>query len=112
MVCDTRLKQGQTISERAAEVRRATTALERAIAARKVTVKVGPQGAVAFIGWQDSERDGITDNCAYRRLLATGSALARAEIARAEALAGRKVSVQAVGQGLHSHDGGKTWHGH
>jgi hypothetical protein len=112
MVCDTRLKSGQTISERKAEVAKATTALDQAIAARRVQIKIGPQGAVVFQGWSDAERDGITDNCAYRRLLATGSALARAEIARAEAAAGRKVNLLAVGQGIHSHDGGKTWHGH
>lgn len=112
MVCDTRLKNGQTISQRKAEVAKATTALEQAIAARRVRVVVGPQGAVAFTGWSDAERDGITDNCAYRRLLATGSALARAEIAKAEAMAGRKVNTQAIGQGIHSHDNGKTWHGH
>lgn len=112
MVCDTRLKKGQTISERAAEVRRATSALEQAIAARRVTIKVGPQGAVVFQGWSEQERDGITDNCAYRRLLATGSALARAEIAKAEMTAGRTINRQAIAQGVHSHDGGKTWHGH
>lgn len=112
MPCDTRLKQGQTIQERAAEVRRATTALEQAIAARKVQVKVGPQGAVAFVGWAESERDGITDACAYRRIMATGTALARAEIERAAVLAGRPINKQAIAQGAHSHDGGKTWHHH
>lgn len=112
MVCDTRLKNGQTIQERAEEVRRASRALDKALAERRVRVKIGPQGAVVFENWSDSERDGITDNCAYRRIMATGSALARVEIAKAEQIAGRKVSVQAVGQGIHSHDGGKTWHGH
>jgi hypothetical protein len=36
--------------------------------------------------------------------------LAKMEIARAEQLAGRAVSAQAVAGGVHSHDGGHTWH--
>lgn len=112
MTCDTKLKPRQTIQERASEVRRAVSALDKAIAARRVLIKIGPQGAVAFEGWDAKERDGITDNCAYRRLLSTGSALARAELAKAETLAGRPINKQAVAQGHHSHDGGKTWHQH
>ncbi len=112
MPCDTRLKPKQTIQERAAEVRTSVARLERLIAAGQVRVKVGPQGAVAFSAWGDNERDGVTDACAYRRIMSTGSALARAAIARAEQLSGRTVDRQVVGQGAHSHDGGKTWHGH
>lgn len=108
MPCDTKLKPGQTIQGRAEEVRRAVAALDAALRTRRARVKVGPQGAIAFVGFEG--RDGITDACAYRRLLATGSALARAEIARAEQLAGRGVDKQAVAQGIHSHDGGTTWH--
>jgi len=48
----------------------------------------------------------------YRRLMATGSALAKAKIAAAEALAGRAVSRQALANGVHSHDGGRTWGSH
>jgi hypothetical protein len=44
--------------------------------------------------------------------MATGSAMAKTAIARAEALAGRSVNRQAVAQGHHSHDGGATWHQH
>ena len=112
MPCDTKLKPKQTIQERAVEVRRAVTALEAALAARKVRVKVGPQGAIAFEGWAEAQRDGVTDACAFRRIMATGTALARAEIAKAEALAGRSVNRQVIGQGAHSHDGGRTWHDH
>jgi hypothetical protein len=67
---------------------------------------------VAFIGLTDQERDGVTDACAYRRIMATGSALAKAKIASAEALSGRTVNRQAVAQGHHTHDGGQTWHNH
>lgn len=112
MPCDTKLRQGQTIQERASEVRRAVGSLDAALAARRVQLKVGPQGAVAFVGWGEADRNGVTDACAFRRILATGSALARAEIARAEAMAGRSINKQVIGQGAHSHDGGRTWHDH
>jgi hypothetical protein len=42
--------------------------------------------------------------------MATGSALAKQAIARAEQLAGRTVDRAALTAGHHSHDGGKTWH--
>jgi hypothetical protein len=110
MPCDTKLKAKQTISERAEEVRRMVMTLSSALASGRVKAVVGPQGAVAFAGLTDAERDGVTDACAYRRLMVTGSALAKAAIARAEQLAGRGVNRQAVAHGVHSHDNGKTWH--
>lgn len=112
MPCDTRLKPQQTIQQRAQEVREATTRLAQALAAGRVKVKIGPQGAIAFENWNTNDRDGITDACAYRRIMATGSALARMTIERAEQMAGRSVNKQVIGQGAHSHDGGKTWHDH
>lgn len=112
MPCDTRLKPRQTIQQRADEVRRAVSTLDKLIAAGQVRVKVGPQGAVSFSAWSDSERDGVTDACAYRRLMVTGSALAKAKIAQAEQMAGRSIDRQVVGHGVHSHDGGHTWHDH
>jgi hypothetical protein len=109
MPCDTHLRTGQTITERKAEVRTAVEKLEAALKARLAKPVIGPQGAIAFEGWEN--RDGVTDACAYRRIMATGSALARAEIAKAETLAGRSVNRSAVAAGTHSHDGGHTWHG-
>lgn len=112
MPCDTRLKPRQTISERAKEVREAVERLAAALAAGRVKVKVGPQGAIVFENWDATSRDGITDACAYRRIMATGTAMAKLAIQQAERMAGRSVNVQAVGQGVHSHDGGRTWHNH
>jgi hypothetical protein len=112
MPCDSRLKPKQTIQERAAEVRQAVQRLAEALAAGRVKAKVGPQGAIAFEGWDATSRDGITDACAYRRIMSTGSALARMHIARAEQMAGRGVNRAVVGHGVHSHDGGRTWHNH
>lgn len=112
MPCDTRLKPRQTIQQRAAEVRKAVIALEAALASGRAKVKIGPQGAVTFIAWTDNERDGVTDACAYRRIMATGGALAKAKIAQAELMAGRTVNRTAIAHGAHSHDGGTTWHDH
>lgn len=112
MVCDTKLKPKQTIQERAKEIREATERLASALATGRVKVTVGQQGAIAFSNWNADERDGVTDACAYRRIMATGSALAKMTIAKAEQIAGRSVNRQVVGQGAHSHDGGQTWHEH
>ena len=121
MPCDTRLKKiwlsdrtsrQQTIQERAAEVRKRVANLGKQLVAGTVKVKIGPQGAVAFVGWSDSERDGVTDACAYRRLMVSGTAQEKAAFARAEMLSGRAINRQVVGHGVHSHDGGHTWHGH
>jgi hypothetical protein len=108
--CDTRLKTGQTISQRAEEVRRVVKTIDSFLARGTVKVRVGPQGAVVFDGVPVDERDGVTDACIYRRLMATGSGLAKAQIAKAELMAGRSINKQAIAQGHHSHDGGKTWH--
>lgn len=110
MPCDTRLKPKQTLQERAAEVRRAVVTLDKLIVAGQVRITVGPQGAVAFSAWADIDRDGVTDACAYRRLMVSGSALAKAKIAQAEQMSGRSIDKQALAHGHHSHDGGKTWH--
>ncbi len=112
MPCDTRLKVGQSIKARAEEVRAVVAKLQAALVAGRVRAKVGPTGGVAFVGLEDGERDGVTDACMYRRLMATGSALAKAAIAKAEMLAGRNVDRQVIASGLHSHDGGKTWGTH
>lgn len=109
MACESRLKPRQTVSERAAEVRKVMALVEKYMLARTVKVRVGRQGAVAFDGISDAERDGVTDACIYRRIMATGSALARQQIARAEQLAGRGVDRKVIASGVHSHDG-VTWH--
>ena len=110
MPCDTRLKPKQTIQQRIDEVRKVVALLDKALVSGRAKLKVGPQGAVVIEGLSDDERDGVTDACAYRRLMISGSALAKAKIQQAEMLAGRGVSRQVIGQGVHSHDGGKTWH--
>jgi len=108
MACDTRLKPRQTIQERAAEVREAVNRLATAIATGRVKVVIDKAtGAIAFTGWDGASRDGITDACALRRIMATGPAMAKMMIARAEQMAGRSINKHA---GVHSHDGGLTWH--
>ena len=108
MPCDTKLKAGQTITQRKEEIVKAVARVQAALVAGRVTMKVGPMGAVAFAGLTNEERDGVTDACMYRRIMATGSALAKAKIAAAEALQGRTIDKTAIAQGWHSH--GDTWH--
>lgn len=112
MPCDTKNLPGQTLTERKREVLDSIVELNALLVTGKVTVKIGPQGAIAFAGWSDAQRRRVTDACAFRRILAIGSSLAKAKIAQAEIMAGRAVNMQAVGIGVHSHDGGITFHDH
>ncbi len=108
MPCDTKFLPGQTLTERKAEVQDAIKALQAGLVSGKIKTVVGPQGAVAFEGW--TQRNRVTDACAYRTIMVRGSALAKNAIEKAALLAGRSINKQAVGAGVHSHDGGKTWH--
>jgi|SRR6185437_4329643 len=111
MPCDTRLKRGQTIQQRASEVRKVVDKVVAGLTSGRIQAKVGPQGSIAFAGLTNEERDGVTDACIYRRLTQTaGASLAIAKLRQAELVAGRSVDKQALAQGHHSHDGGKTWH--
>lgn len=110
MPCDGSLWGDQTVTQRKEEVRKKTTVVDKLIAAGKVKVKVGPQGAVTFIGIPDSDRVRMTDGCIYRMLSRTGSVATRLAIQKAEQIAGRAIDRKVVAQGLHSHDGGSTWH--
>lgn len=112
MPCDRRLKPRQTPEQRKEEIRKAVETANKALLSGRVKAIVRADGAVAFNGLEDKERDGVTDNCLYRRLMSTGSAAAKMAIARAEMLAGRKVDRNVVNSGVHSHDGGRTWHEH
>jgi hypothetical protein len=106
------LKAGQTITERKKEILATVENVQRLLAAGKIKPVVGPQGAITFAGLSETDRNRVTDACMYRRIMATGSALARAEIAKAERMAGRSVNRATVAQGVHSHDHGHTWHDH
>jgi len=94
MPCDTMRKPNQTLSQRVEEVKKRVTAVDRLIASRKVTVKVGPQGAITFIGISDSDRDGMTDACIYRMLSRKGSAATKMAIQRAEQSACLEITVE------------------
>lgn len=111
MPCDTRRKRGQSIQQRANEVRQVVNDVNSLIAAGKVKPVVDKKtGAVAFQGISDTVRDDVTDACIYRRLLVSGSSMTKIALQRAEMLAGRSISREALAQGHHSHDGGSSWH--
>ena len=111
MPCDTKARAGQTLDQRKTEVRTAIARLASALAAGKVQAVVDRRtGAVAFRDWAEGQSARVTDACAYRMIASTGSAAARAAIVRAETLAGRTVSREALHVGVHSHDGGHSFH--
>jgi hypothetical protein len=110
MPCDTwRAAPQQTLTERKKSITETIQDLARRIARGDVKAIVGPQGAIAFEGW--TNKNGVTDACAMRRIMASGSMAARMAIMKAEQKAGRTVDRKALAQGIHSHDGGRTWHG-
>lgn len=110
MPCDGSLSWGQTITQRKEEVRKAAAVIDRLVRAGQAQVKVGPQGAVTFTGISAADRARMTDGCIFRMLSRSGSAATKMAIARAEQLAGRSIDKKVVAQGLHSHDGGASWH--
>jgi Flp pilus assembly protein TadD len=110
MSCDTRTLKNQTLTQRKGQVREAIARLNTLLMRRQVKPVIGPQGAIAFQGWSETDRGMVSDACGYRMIMSTGSALARAEIARAEAMAGRTVDRAVIGQGGHYH--GETYHAH
>lgn len=48
-------------------------------------------GKVTFVGVQVGELDGATEECVYRAIMVSGSALAKAAIAKAQQQAGPRV---------------------
>jgi len=110
MPCEYTFGQGQTPEQRRQQVDDALRLLERLLDARRVQVRIGPDGAGAFAGWVKEDRAGVTDVCALRALAQQSSWPLRQAIARAEAVSGRKLNMTAVAAGVHSHDGGTTWH--
>jgi hypothetical protein len=112
MPCDYTIPEGMTIEQRKTQIEEAIDRLNKALTIGEVKVVVGANGAVAFKGWDARARNGVSDVCAYRKLMASGSSGLRTQLARAEAMAGRKVDERAVAAGYHSHDGGRTFSKH
>lgn len=111
MPCDTKAREGQSFEQRKVEVRETIQRLAAELASGRARPVIDrATGAIAFAGTTAMQEGRVSDACAYRLVMATGSALAKQAIARAEALAGRTVSRQALAHGVHSHDGGKTFH--
>ena len=113
MVCDTTWSyEGQTLTERKREIVSTVQAIDKLVSSNRVKPVVDRNtGAVTFAYLRDSDRNGLTDACVYRRLVATGSAATRVALQRAEQAAGRPVNRQSLAAGIHSHDGGRSWSG-
>jgi hypothetical protein len=113
MACDTQPMKNQTLSQRKQQVKEIIAFTDELIRKGKVKVIVDKRtGAILFDGMTPQERGNVSDACTYRVIMATGSPMAKMAIARAEQLAGRGVSRQALTNGTHSHDGGATWSSH
>lgn len=113
MACDTQPMKGQTLSQRKTQVKEIIAFTDELIRKGKIKIVVDKRtGAIAFDGMTPQERGNVSDACTYRMIMATGSVLAKQAIARAEQLAGRSVSRQALTAGVHSHDGGASWSSH
>jgi hypothetical protein len=110
MPCDSSFLPNQTLTQRKDEVTQAIGRLNTLLAAGTVKAKVTPAGTVSFEGWTTEDRSRVTDACAYRRIMATGSGLAKAQIAKAELMAGRPINKQVISQGGHYH--GDHFHAH
>lgn len=108
MPCDTKLKPNQTITQRKLEISEVVEKIQRGLVNGSMKLSLSASGAPAFAGLSDADKNNVTDACIYRRIMATGSALAKAKLASAQALLGKPVVTTG---GTHSHDGGKTWHG-
>jgi hypothetical protein len=108
MACDYQRQANQTEQQRQREIKEALAKLKRALTGKSVTVQIGPNGAVYLMGWSKEDRAGVSDACAVRKLQAENSPELRRAIAAAEATSGRKVNMQTVNSGVHSHDG-KNW---
>lgn len=111
MACETYRRRNQTLETRKKEVLKVVNDVNSLISAGRVKPVIDKRtGAITFQGIDPAIRDDVTDACIYRRIMVTGSSLAKAAIMQAETLAGRSVNKQALAQGVHSHDGGGTWH--
>ncbi len=112
MPCDSKpFTAKQSLAERKAQVAGIIARVTVLLAKRQIQLVVDPlTGAVTFKGLPNVLRQGVSDACIYRRLMALGNKVIQTEFARAEQAAGRKVDSLAVAQGVHSHDDGATWH--
>ena len=109
MTCDSVLRAQQTAAQRKAEIQASLLRLEAAMMKSEVTITIGQNGAIAFTGWSATDRGGVTDVCAYRKLTVARSFALKQAVMRAEAMSGRKVNEKAIAAGVYSHYAGKTF---
>lgn len=110
MPCDSSyVRRGVTLTERKNQIQRAMDKLNVLMLRQKVKPVIDPLGRFVLQGWSDTDRDGVTDICAYKRIMQSGTSFQKLQLAQAAARAGRTVDKQALAQGIHSHDGGATW---
>ena len=109
MPCDYMRPREMTLAERMAEIDEALADLEQGLASGLVQVIISDEGAVCFSGFEDEQRRHVEDSCAYRRLTERDSWELEVAVQEAQKASGNAASLQTIGSGLHSHDGGATW---
>jgi len=109
MACDELRRPRQTQANRKREVDRELANLEMALGAGRVSARISSEGAIAFVDWEEGERAGLSDACAYRILHERGSWELQQAVESAQSISGYEVNAETIAAGVHSHDGGKTW---
>lgn len=112
MACEAVRTPRQTAAERAREVRDALRALEAALAAGSVQVRLDARGRLRFQGWGEAARAGVNDACAFQALERSQSSALRRAVDREQGARGVKLDRRAIAAGTHTHDGGRTWGAH
>jgi hypothetical protein len=111
MACESfRQTPQQTAQQRKEEIKERLKELERKLKSKMIKLGISPNGAIVFKGWKTADRGGISDACAFRKLSAEGSYEFRKAILEAESQQGRKVNINAINSGEHSHSDGADWH--
>ena len=89
MPCDSRpLKSKETLQQRMEADKKRLQKLEQDLMQKKIQVQIGPTGAIGFVGWSASDREGISDVCAYRMLTSQNSFALKTAVQRAEMISG------------------------
>lgn len=115
MPCESRYTNiRQTQAERDAEIAAVVEAVTAALAAQRVELRIGQEGAAAlnWLAGEALDMRGVTDGCVLLRLMNDNSMAFQEALAMAELQAGQKLNIAAIESGLHSHDGGRTWGRH
>lgn len=99
-ICRRPMTAEEILEAEAARTAAVTETVSKALVAGTVRLQVSARGGIEFSGLGAGLRDGLSDEVIYRNILVNGSASAKAAIARAEQMSGRRVDPKIVGHVL------------